>query len=785
MPPGGEPCLRCRTVGPETLQVESSHGGPKRVAHYVILRELGAGGMGTVFEAFDEAMERKVALKVLSRHHAPSDKADLRFAQEAWIAGKLSHPNLVKVYERGTWEELSFFAMELVEGGSLADVASNMRRWGRDDRLGIEFNSPEYVRWAIEQVIAASRGLDYAHRNGVVHRDVKPMNLLLDPAPGALKVADFGLAIDSEVTRMTTVGKALGTPVYMAPEQILGKQREIGPPTDVYALGVTLFEMLTLELPYTGQTQQLYMSAVLSGEVRRASKLNRRVSRDLETVLRKAMEKDPADRYAMAGGLGDDLENVLAFRPIRAVAPGRLERTWKWARRKPVNAALIGFLLLALPTFAFLAQRTVEQRHLSRQVSLERLRARMLWLHQRDDYPRLVEIASEILELDPRDVRGRYERAVCAASLARQLRAADPARSQQLERQALEDASRLVEEHPRAAWPYQLRAFVLDTLGRGDEAVAARALADERAREAPSEQDVILSALTASAQGNDALAAEQLSEMIASHPGSRDAVKIRAATYKRLGRFDEAIQDYRLAAGLNPDDVLVRYDLGVLLSKSGKLDEGARYLEAARALGAPVAEGLSEHFNARAEAAESAGRSAEALDLFRRAEREARAGLDLDPSLGWLHVNLGWSLREQHRLAGGVDAGKLSEATSHYSEALAGWKEATNPNAREGYATALLNLCDILIQAGRLDEALAVCKELTERAPADAAGFYNLAGVYARMGRRDEAHAALARDFALGDRDWEYLAGDAWFESLRSDPRFRAIVDRMKGAAAR
>ena len=784
LPPTGEACPRCRTIDAAAVPPQAPHTGPKRVAHYVILRELGAGGMGTVFEAFDEAMERKVALKVLSRRHAPSDKADLRFAQEAWIAGKLNHPNLVKVYERGAWEDLSFYAMEIVDGGSLADVLSNMRRWGRDDRLGLEFDSPGYVRWAIERVIAAARGLDYAHRSGVVHRDVKPMNLLLDRAQGTLKVADFGLAIDTEVTRMTSAGKALGTPVYMAPEQILGKQGEIGPPTDVYALGVTLFEMLTLELPYAGPTQQLYMSAVLSGAIRRASKLNRRVSRDLETVLRKAMEKDPKERYRMAGELGDELERVLAFRPILAVPPGRIEKVWKWARRKPVHATLIGFLVLAAPTFVFLTQRTVEQRRLSRQVSLRALEQRMLALHQRDEFSGLVGVASEILDLEPRHVRARYERAVSSMWLSKQLRGREADRSQQLERQALEDVSRLVGEHPRVPWPYQLRAFVLASLGRNDDAGAAPTLAQEHAPEALSEQDLILSSLTASAQGNDALAVDLLSRMIAERAGQVDAVKLRAAAYERLGRAEEAIQDYRLAAGLNPEDSLARYDLGVLLTRSGKLEDGARYLEGVEDLGGQAAEGRSDNLLARARAAVSLGRSQDALELFRRAEKEARDGLALRPDLPWLHVNLGASLLEQHRQLHPADRKLLWESMDHANEALGIWRDRKDPQSVTGYGAALSNLCDVLIEMSALDRALPVCREVTERAPTEATGFYNLAGVHARSGRTDDALAALERDVALGDRDWLYLGQDPWFATLRHDRRFRAILDRMKRDAA-
>jgi len=781
LPADGRPCPACSETIDDPLPAEKpSYTGPRRVASYVILREIGSGGMGTVFEAFDEAMERKVALKVLSRHHAPSAKADVRFAQEAWIAGKLTHPNLVKVYERGTWEDLSYYAMELVEGGSLADVISNMRRWGRDDRLGLEFRSPRYVRWAIEQVIAAAGALDHAHRHGVVHRDVKPMNLLLDRVLGALKVADFGLAIDSETARLTTEGKLLGTLVYMAPEQILGKHREFDSRTDVYALGVTLFELLTLELPYVGKSQQLYMNAVLTSEARRASRLNHHVGRDLEIVIHKALEKDSRDRYSSAAEFAADLENVVSLRPIQAVPPGKLDRAWKWARRKPVHAALIGIVVVTVPVLAVLTGRAVDQRRLSRQVKLERLVERMRRLDQIADDRGLVEAASEILRLDSGDVRARRARSISGLYVALELRERDAAGAAAAERQATDDSTALVERFPQAAWPYELRAFVLSKLGRNDEARRAQALAEERGRDDPSELDLHLGALNALDVGDPERAVTLLSTMIARRPDSEAAWRDRAKANARLGRLDDAIRDYSVAAGLNPDGLGTRYNLGRLLTQAGRHDEGARFLEGVRDLGAVANQGLSDNLLARGRAAEGDA----ALALFREAEREARAGLALDATLPWLHVNLGVSLMEQQRLVGQADEGAIAEASRHYEQAVVLSKSARDPEGLRVHGSALVNLCDLLIQSSSLDRALQVCGEVTESSPSSPTGFYNLAGVHALSGRQPEALAALERDFELGDRDWQYLSGDPWFDSLRADPRFGAIVERMQKADA-
>jgi tetratricopeptide (TPR) repeat protein len=781
LPSGDYPCAKCtETIDDASAAQRPTYTGPRRVASYVILREIGSGGMGTVFEAFDEAMGRKVALKVLSRQHSLSARAGARFAQEAWIAGKLSHPNLVKVHDRGTWEDLSYYAMELVEGGSLAEVLSNMRRWGRDDRLGLEFKSPRYVRWAVEQVIATAGALDHAHRHGVVHRDVKPLNLLLDRELGVLKVTDFGLAIDSEATRLTTEGKLLGTLLYMAPEQILGKQREIDARTDIYALGVTLFELLTLELPYTGKSQELYLNAVLTTEARKASRLNRHVGRDLEIVIHKALEKDPRDRYASAADLAADLGNVLSLRPIQAVPPGRLDRVWKWVRRKPVHAALVGIVVVTVPVLGVLTDRALDQRRLSRQVTLDRLVERMNRLEQRGDDPRIVEAASEVLRLDPDEAYARRARSVSAARVSVELREGDPAGATAAERMAIDDAALLVERFPQAAWPYTLQALVLSILGRDDEASRARALAEERAGGDPSDLDLHLGALNALDAGDPERAVTLLSTVIARRPDSESARRDRAEAYARLGRLKEAIEDYSIAAALNPQDPLTRFNLARLLTKVGRYDEAAQFLQGVKDLGAVANVGLSANLLAQGGAAQGD----EALALFQEAEREARAGLALDRTLPWLHINLGASLMEQQRLAAQPDEAAMAEATRSYEQALKS-SDGRDPKSKEVHDTAVANLCDLLIQSSDPERALEICGEAVELFPTNPVAFYNLAGVHAQMGRADEALAALERDFELGDRDWQYLSEDAWFASLRADPRFLALVERMRSGSSK
>ena len=757
---------------------------PGRIAGYRILRELGAGGMGSVYEAYDEKMKRTVALKVLAHHLAPSQKAGLRFEQEAWIAGKLDHPNLVKVYDRGVWQDLRYFAMELVDGGSLHDVIHNLKKSGRDATWKLEFGSREYIHWALDQVIAVARGLDYAHRHGVVHRDVKPLNLLLSREQGAVKIADFGLAIDVKVTRMTTAGRTMGTPVYMAPEQLLGRTDTVGVTTDVYSLGVTLFELLTLKLPYEAATQQEYVTAVLTQEARRASKLNVRVSRDLETVIRTALEKDPTERYRTAAALADDLERVLDLRPIQAQPPSTLRRTFKWIRRQPIHAALLAALILAIPTVSLLGYRTLQHQRLLREARIEKLWREATWLVQRSRDGEAAERTSAILRLDPDHVPALRTRALGSMRLA--LGASDPARASALQQQALDDLARILSLEPAASWPHRLQGFVLRHFGREREASEAEALAQRKVSGEPSDDELYLDAKLARANEDHERAADLLSALIVRRPTKPEAIYLRAHVYESLGQWDRAIADYRVAAGLNPEDFFTHYDLGSLLTKSGSFDEGHDYLRRAREIEPENAygqEALSYHHLERGRAALGSGGGEAAAIQFQHAERAARLALDQRADLPWAHLNLGASLMEQNRLLSDPDADLAEEAILHYErtrELARGTGGSADPAA---YTAAAINLCDALIQLGDLQRAVASCSAAVDATPDDPGPHYNLAGVYTLLNRKDDALASLERDLALGDHDFRYLQLDPWFESMRHDPRFQDLLERMKAAA--
>ncbi len=799
LPPDGV-CPTCAaTIVGGPVEADPGFTGPKQVAGYRILRELGAGGMGTVYEAHDVKMNRKVALKVMSRHHAPSEKSALRFEQEAWIAGKLEHPNIVKVYERGEWEELSYFSMELVDGGSLYDVVSNMKRWGRDDRWHLELGTREYVHWAINQIIAAARGLDYAHRQGVVHRDVKPMNLLLSRELGAVKLADFGLAIEAEATRMTTAGKILGTLLYMAPEQILGKQDQIDRRTDVYALGVTLFELLTLKMPYRGETQQVYMNAVLTTDARRPSKLNDRISPDLETVIRKALEKRRRDRYDSAADFADDLENVINLRPIQAQRSSWFKKTSKWVQRKPIHAALLATLIVAVPTVSLLSLREFQHRRVERQETVAALVEDARWLEGRRDFAELFNRAEEILRLDTDNPEGLTFRAISRAKLAL---VADDSSSEALKAGALEDTLRLVELEPKGSYSHRLRAHVLRQLEHDIEAEAEEVLALQFRGEIVSDRELGLDARLALNGEKYKEAIDKYTDLIARTPGDALAISSRGMAYDYLDQFSKAYMEYRIALAVNPTLNKIYIDIGRLaVNHLNDLDEAKGFLEMARELNpdSPHAhEAWSHYLIERGLSVKSNDRSS-AVEFFDQAEAAARKSIELledqpaesgealaqKKERAYAYANLGSALIERYRVLDEPEPKSLDEIDEIYKTILDLWdKPPENPDELGAYQNASINRCDLKIEIGRLEEALEACTSVTELTPDNPVAFYNLAGVHALSGRQEEALAALRKDLKLGDTDWQYLVDDRWFAKLRDDPEFRRIVEAMKRAAA-
>lgn len=300
-------------------------GSPRRLGKFELLEELGSGSFGIVFRARDTELHRMVAIKLL-RAGRLAGQADLdRFLREARSAAQLKHPGIVSLYEIGqTTEGPSYLVEEFVAGTTLAA------------RIERERFTP---RQAAELVALVADALDYAHHHGVIHRDVKPSNILLDEGCRP-HLMDFGLAKRDIDEMVTPEGEVLGTPAYLSPEQAAGDSHGVDARSDVYSLGVVLYEVLTGERPFRGNRRMLLL-AVLDDEPRPPRRLNDRIPRDLETICLRAMAKAPAKRYQTAGELADDLRRYLRGDAIRARPASRGERLRHWCRRNPLAASLL------------------------------------------------------------------------------------------------------------------------------------------------------------------------------------------------------------------------------------------------------------------------------------------------------------------------------------------------------------------------------------------------------------------------------------------------------------
>lgn len=320
--------------GEATGDAAADFGAKRRIGDYELLGELARGGMGVVYRARQAGLNRVVALKMILAGQLASKAELLRFRQEAEAAANLDHPHIVPIYEIGEHDGRPFFSMKLIEGESL--------------RAAIRPEpSAEDIRRAARLTAIIARAVHHSHQRGLLHRDLKPGNILLD-ADMQPHVTDFGLAKrvegDSDITQ---AGAIVGTPAYMAPEQARGG-RDLTTAADIYALGAIYYELLTGRVPFRGKSPTETILLVISAEPVPPSAHNRLVDRDSETICLKCLEKDPQRRYDSAAALADDLERRLAGEPIAARRTSGLERAAKWARRRPAIAGLLGLLGLTV-----------------------------------------------------------------------------------------------------------------------------------------------------------------------------------------------------------------------------------------------------------------------------------------------------------------------------------------------------------------------------------------------------------------------------------------------------
>ncbi len=324
------------------------------IGDYRILREIGSGGMARVFEAEQLSLRRRVALKILPPHLSLSEKAVQKFLREAEAASRSSHRGIVAIYAAGECDGIHYIAQELIEGGkSLADKLEEHRIAGA--------LPPGYFRKAARVIVDTADALERAHTAGVIHRDIKPANILIT-RDGHPVISDFGLARVEDAMTLSRTGDLSGTPYYMSPEQVAGLNEAIDHRTDIYSLGVTLYETITLKRPFEGDKSHEVLKQVLYREPREPRKTNARIPGDLSLICLKAMEKDPNHRYRTMAAFATDLRRFLLGETIIARPAGPIRKCAKWVRGRKLLSVAIAASIVALVALTVVAVQTVQNR---------------------------------------------------------------------------------------------------------------------------------------------------------------------------------------------------------------------------------------------------------------------------------------------------------------------------------------------------------------------------------------------------------------------------------------
>ena len=326
----------------------------RRLGDFELIKELGSGGMGTVWEAVQTSLGRRVALKLLAPHVSMSATAVQRFQREGEAGARIAHPNIVVVYQVGEEDGVHFIAQELIEGQTT--LATRLQEY-RGQR-GLPSDYYPKVAAIFAQVADA---LQVAHDAGIIHRDVKPSNILLTPESQP-KVADFGLAQIEDALELSRTGEFVGTPFYMSPEQAMSKNIDIDHRTDVFSLGVSLWETLALQRPFDGDTSQQVLKKIVTEDPQDPRKLRSRCPRDLAIICLKALEKAPRNRFHSMAAFAEDLRRFLANQPIQASPPSPVLRGQRWISRNWVATLILATFVFGLSLTTYLWQQSVKSR---------------------------------------------------------------------------------------------------------------------------------------------------------------------------------------------------------------------------------------------------------------------------------------------------------------------------------------------------------------------------------------------------------------------------------------
>jgi tetratricopeptide (TPR) repeat protein len=783
--------------------------------------------MGVVYEAEQISLCRRVALKVLPFAAAMDSKQLQRFKNEAQAAAHLHHTNIVPVYGVGCERGVHYYAMQFIEGQTLAKMIADLRSQNvalpkRGDRPADEsappptgeyypassvppseiseppsaipptqpvaglstehsIKSAAYFRTVANLGVQAAEALEHAHDQGVIHRDIKPANLLVD-GRGNLWITDFGLAHCQNQAGLTMSGDLVGTLRYMSPEQALAKRVLIDHRTDIYSLGVTLYELLTLEPAFSGSDRQELLRQIAFEEPRPLRRLNKPIPAELETIVLKAMEKNPAERYATAQELADDLGRFLEDKPIRAKGPTLVQRARKWSRRHKAlvwATAIVGLVvaLLGGGNWVWWAQKRAaldrevwvalqEATHLQEQEkwaealsAARRATGLLAGGGVTEDLQRRVHELQADLDMVAKldDIRLRGANIVKEGKFDPAIRDANYA---QVFREYGLDVATL--DPTEAAERIRTKSIVVKLAATLDDwALACKAARkqDDRAWKTllaiarKADPDPWRNQIRNAVEQEDRKVLKELAASERTTELSASTLLLLGITLRKTATVEEAVPLLRKAQPNYPADLWINNELGTCLRQLGQPGEAIRYYSVALAQN-PQSPGLYRNLG---RALGEKGILEEAIVVFKKANR-------LDPNNAEGYDDLGHALQ---------DKGALDDAIAAYKEAI---------QLKPDFAAAHDKLGVVFRIKGAFDDAVAAHRAAIRFEPHDAGTYLNLGIALWKKGARDEGLAAFKKAIQLKPdyAEAHYNLAVAWNEMGARDEAIAAYKDCLR-----